>query len=116
MCLHPLHSQTNYRTHSGIIDVASSIVDLLKHYFPRHIDNLDRERAFFNGPAPLLLSSLSVDDISILLSGSDRNTSQVNAAPHHQSAAGLRQAYRPGKPLTERAHSPPSSARRACLH
>jgi len=76
------HLKTNYRTHSGIIDVASSIVDLLKHYFPRHIDNLDRERAFFNGPAPLLLSSLSVDDISILLSGSDRNTSQVEFGAH----------------------------------
>jgi hypothetical protein len=58
------------------------VVDLLKHYFPRHIDNLERERAFFKGPPPLLLSSLSMDDISILLSGSDRSTSQVEFGAH----------------------------------
>lgn len=73
--------QINYRTHSGIIDVASSIVDLIKHYFPRQIDNLERECAFFKGPPPLLLSSLDLDDISILLSGSNRNTSQVRTLP-----------------------------------
>ena len=43
----------------------------------QHMDNLDRERAFFEGPHPLLLSALNTDDITILLSGSDPKTSQV---------------------------------------
>ena len=43
----------------------------------QHIDNLPREKAFFKGPAPLLLSSLSPDDLTFLLLGSDPKTSQA---------------------------------------
>ena len=46
----------------------------------QHIDNLPREKAFFKGPAPLLLSSLSPDDLTFLLLGSDPKTSQVHSA------------------------------------
>lgn len=46
-CPSPLAPQVNYRTHSGILEVASSVVDALKRFFPTHIDVLDRERAFF---------------------------------------------------------------------
>lgn len=46
----------------------------------QHIDNLPREKAFFKGPAPLLLSSLSPDDLTFLLLGSDPKTSQVHCA------------------------------------
>lgn len=53
----------------------------------QHIDNLPREKAFFKGPAPLLLSSLSPDDLTFLLLGSDPKTSQVhhafNCSHHH---------------------------------
>ncbi|KAK9807285.1 hypothetical protein WJX73_007725 [Symbiochloris irregularis] len=78
----PHHLKVNYRTHSGILDVAASVVDLLKIFFPQHMDNLDRERAFFEGPHPLLLSALSTEDITILLSGSDPKTSQVEFGAH----------------------------------
>ena len=30
----PLHLPTNYRTHSGILNAAAAVVDILKHYFP----------------------------------------------------------------------------------
>lgn len=52
-------------------------MDLLQRFFPQHMDRLEREKAFFDGPGPLLLSSLSDDDLAILLSGSDRKESQV---------------------------------------
>ncbi len=71
------HLRTNYRTHSGILDVAASIVDLLRKFFPNQLDKLERERAFFVGPPPLLLSAISSDDLTILLSGSDRKSSQA---------------------------------------
>jgi hypothetical protein len=59
------------------LQVASTIVDLLQRFFPQHMDRLEREKAFFDGPGPLLLSSLVDDDLAILLSGSDRKESQV---------------------------------------
>ncbi len=48
----------------------------------QHIDNLAREKAFFKGPPPLLLSSLSPDDLTFLLLGSDPKTSQVEFGAH----------------------------------
>ena len=48
----------------------------------QHIDNLPREKAFFKGPPPLLLSSLSPDDLTFLLLGSDPKTSQVEFGAH----------------------------------
>lgn len=41
------------------------------------MDKLDREKAFFVGPPPLLLSAASSEDLANLLSGTDRNSSQV---------------------------------------
>jgi hypothetical protein len=37
------------RTHSGILDAASSITALLRSCFPMLLDKLPRERAFFTG-------------------------------------------------------------------
>ena len=55
-------------------------MDLLQRFFPQHMDRLEREKAFFVGPGPLLLSSLVDDDLAILLSGSDCKESQASAA------------------------------------
>lgn len=30
----PLHLPTNYRTHSGILNPAAAVVDVLRHHFP----------------------------------------------------------------------------------
>ncbi|EFJ46513.1 hypothetical protein VOLCADRAFT_118102 [Volvox carteri f. nagariensis] len=79
----PIHQLTmNYRTHQGVLDVAALVVDVLRRYFPRQLDRLERERALFPGPHPLLLGGISSDDLAILLSGSDRNTSQVEFGAH----------------------------------
>lgn len=63
--------------------MASTVVDLLNRFFPQHMDRLEREKAFFPGPGPLLMSALTIDDIVILL-GSDRKASQVGSflPPH----------------------------------
>eukprot|EP00775_Hariotina_reticulata_P001454 gene1454-1796_t len=91
----------NYRTHSGILDAASSITALLRSCFPMLLDKLPRERAFFtgkwlpaathtrqvepcepSGPRPLLLDALSTEDLSILLSSGDPGASQVEFGAH----------------------------------
>ncbi|GLI67621.1 hypothetical protein VaNZ11_011868, partial [Volvox africanus] len=72
----------NFRTHQGVLDVAALVVDVLRHYFPRQLDHLDRERALFPGPHPLLLEGISSDHLAILLSGLDRNTSRIEFGAH----------------------------------
>lgn len=49
----------------------------------QHVDNLPREKAFFKGPPPLLLSSVNPDDLTFLLLGSDPKTSQVSMKSDH---------------------------------
>ena len=45
----------------------------------QHLDKLAREEAFFPGPLPMLLTALKLDDLAILLGGSDRASSQVSS-------------------------------------
>lgn len=67
---------------AGILDCAHICVALLKLMFPTALDDLPRERAFFPGPAPLLLRSFNEDDLAILVSGSDKAASQVEFGAH----------------------------------
>lgn len=64
--------QTNYRTHSGVLDVAASVVALLRRFFPEHIDALEPEQAFLEAPhLPLLLPAATPGNVAMLLSGGD---------------------------------------------
>ncbi|CAG8482154.1 10326_t:CDS:10 [Paraglomus occultum] len=46
----------NYRSHDGILQLASSIIDLIWHFFPDSIDRLPRERGEVGGPLPHFFS------------------------------------------------------------
>jgi hypothetical protein len=72
----------NYRTHAGVLDAAAVCVAALRALYPRSIDALPRERAFFDGASPLLLPALCEDDLSILLSGANRGASSVEFGAH----------------------------------
>ena len=42
---HKIYQLThNYRSHSGILGVASSIIDLMVHFFPESFDRLDPDQ------------------------------------------------------------------------
>eukprot|EP00026_Physarum_polycephalum_P000228 Phypoly_transcript_00228.p1 GENE.Phypoly_transcript_00228~~Phypoly_transcript_00228.p1 ORF type:complete len:1460 (+),score=271.79 Phypoly_transcript_00228:484-4380(+) len=49
------HLTQNFRTHSGICNIASSIVEPLLHFFPESIDKLKRETALVAGDCPIFL-------------------------------------------------------------
>ena len=44
----------NYRSHAGILDVASKVMQLLWRHFPETIDRLDPEIGFMAGPLPVV--------------------------------------------------------------
>ncbi|KAJ7322629.1 hypothetical protein JRQ81_018916 [Phrynocephalus forsythii] len=72
----------NYRSHSGILYMASGIVDLLQYYFPESFDRLPRDRGLFDGPKPTVLESCSVSDLAILLRGNKRRTQPIEFGAH----------------------------------
>ncbi|XP_075105039.1 uncharacterized protein LOC107773872, partial [Nicotiana tabacum] len=45
----------NFRTHTGVLKLAQSVIDLLRHYFPQSVDVLKPETSLIDGAAPVLL-------------------------------------------------------------
>uniref|UniRef100_A0A8C2QFD0 Tetratricopeptide repeat and ankyrin repeat containing 1 n=1 Tax=Cricetulus griseus TaxID=10029 RepID=A0A8C2QFD0_CRIGR len=78
--IHQLYQ--NYRSHSGILNLASGVVDLLQFYFPESFDRLPRDSGLFDGPKPTLLDSCSVSDLAILLRGNKRKTQPIEFGAH----------------------------------
>ncbi|XP_007943872.2 TPR and ankyrin repeat-containing protein 1 [Orycteropus afer afer] len=78
--IHQLYQ--NYRSHSGILHLASGVVDLLQFYFPESFDRLPRDSGLFDGPKPTVLESCSVSDLAILLRGNKRKTQPIEFGAH----------------------------------
>ncbi|XP_029445566.1 TPR and ankyrin repeat-containing protein 1 [Rhinatrema bivittatum] len=72
----------NYRSHSGILRLASGVVDLLQCYFPESFDRLPRDCGLFDGPKPTVLESCSISDLAILLKGNRRKTQPIEFGAH----------------------------------
>ncbi|KFV47944.1 TPR and ankyrin repeat-containing protein 1, partial [Gavia stellata] len=72
----------NYRSHSGILRLASGVVDLLQHYFPESFDRLPKDCGLFDGPKPTVLESCSFSDLAILLRGNKRKTQPIEFGAH----------------------------------
>ncbi|XP_069469300.1 TPR and ankyrin repeat-containing protein 1 isoform X2 [Ambystoma mexicanum] len=72
----------NYRSHSGILRLASGVVDLLQHFFPESFDRLPRDCGLFDGPKSTFLESCSVSDLAILLRGNKRKTQPIEFGAH----------------------------------
>ena len=67
----------NFRSHSGILQLAASVIDLLKKFFPSSFDCLPRDEGMFPGPQPSLLHSCSFSDLAILLRSNKREASPI---------------------------------------
>ena len=72
----------NYRSHAGILHLASSVVDLLFHHFPESFDQLKKYEGLFDGPRPVLIESCSPSDLALLLQGNQRQSSRIEFGAH----------------------------------
>lgn len=78
----PLILTINYRSHSGILKLAGSIIDLIKEFFRDSIDHLPDDKGMFPGPVPVFLDSCREDDLSLLLSTNKRECSAIEFGAH----------------------------------
>ena len=72
----------NYRSHAGILNLASTVTDLLSYFFPESLDKLARDQGLFEGPKPVLLESCSFSDLAVILRGHKRKTSPIEFGAH----------------------------------
>ncbi|KAF8248699.1 P-loop containing nucleoside triphosphate hydrolase protein [Wilcoxina mikolae CBS 423.85] len=53
----------NFRSHQGIISLASFVMRLLYLGFPQHVDQMDEEKGRYSGPIPTLFVGVGVQDL-----------------------------------------------------
>ena len=57
----------NFRSHSGILQLAASVIDILMNFFKSSLDELHTDQGMFPGPKPVLISSCSYSDLAQLV-------------------------------------------------
>ena len=72
----------NYRSHAGILRLATSVVDLLLNYFPNSFDRLKKDEGLFEGPKPVLLEACTPTDLALILQGNQRQSSRIEFGAH----------------------------------
>jgi len=87
----PLVVNVNYRSHSGILDTAGSVLQFLSNHFPSAAKQLKKDYALFNGSRPGCCHKVGVDLLSTLLSGKLQGTVLLT---HDESASHWRRALK----------------------
>ena len=72
----------NFRSHSGVLKLAASIIDVLLKYFPNSFDFLPGDKGMFHGPIPKLLDSCNFSDLALVLRGNRRESSAIEFGAH----------------------------------
>ena len=72
----------NFRSHTGILRLAASIIDLMKHFFPNSFDCLPGDEGMFPGPIPVVLDACHVSDLALVLRSNKRESSTIEFGAH----------------------------------
>ena len=72
----------NFRSHSGVLKLAASVIDVLLKYFPNSFDFLPGDEGMFPGPDPKLLDSCNFSDLALVLRGNKRESSAIEFGAH----------------------------------
>ena len=74
--------EQNFRSHSGILKLAASVIHLLEKLFPFSFDNLPEDKGLYHGPKPVLLVSCDFSDLAYLLRKNKRQSSFIELGAH----------------------------------
>lgn len=72
----------NFRSHTGVLQLASSIILLMKAFFPNSFDCLPGDEGMFPGPRPIVLDSCNVSDLALVLRTNKRESSTIEFGAH----------------------------------
>ncbi len=76
--------QINYRSHTGIFNLAKFVIDLIQTYHPDSIDTAPNDEAVFIGPKPKFIKPCDNDTLMNILASNVRNPSDIQFG-HHQA-------------------------------
>lgn len=72
----------NFRSHTGVLKLAASVIDLMKEFFPNSFDCLPGDEGMFPGPSPIVLDSCNVSDLALVLRTNKRESSTIEFGAH----------------------------------
>ena len=72
----------NFRSHTGVLKLAASVIDLMKAFFPESFDCLPGDEGMFTGPSPIVLDSCNVSDLALVLRTNKRESSTIEFGAH----------------------------------
>lgn len=64
----------NYRSHTGVLQLAAAVVQVIEKFFPASIDSLEADQGLFPGPKPKILLMDKLPDLTVRLLGHQRMT------------------------------------------
>ena len=74
-----IHKLTvNHRSMKGVIQLATSITDLLTEFFPKSFDPIPDEKSVHEGAVPIFLSSCIPDDFALILKGDTQEIQPID--------------------------------------
>ena len=73
----------NFRSHSGILDVAALVLERLSTVYPLAIDSLPRDHGLCKGPRPMLLTLRRAEELRAVLGNSEGASVPVSVALSH---------------------------------
>lgn len=72
----------NFRSHTGVLKLAASVIGLMKAFFPESFDCLPGDEGMFPGPSPIVLDSCNVSDLALVLRTNKRESSTIEFGAH----------------------------------
>ena len=72
----------NFRSHTGVLKLAASVIDLMKKFFPSSFDCLPGDEGMFPGPTPIVLDSCNISDLAVVLRMNKRESSAIEFGAH----------------------------------
>ena len=76
--------QINFRSHTGFLNLAASIIDVMKKCFQSSFDHLPGDEGMFTGPMPIVLDSSSISDLALVMHTNKRESSKKIEFGAHQ--------------------------------
>ena len=79
-----LDLQINFRSHTGVLNLAASIIDVMKNYFASSFDCLPGDEGMFTGPMPIVVESSNISDLALVMHTNRRESSKKIEFGAHQ--------------------------------
>ena len=74
----------NYRSHSGILNLAKSVLNILEKHFPDSLDKVPSDQGMLSGPTPKFIKPCPAKTLMLVLAANHRTPSDMQFG-HHQA-------------------------------